>query len=115
MGKTSGTAAQLNGNDTAQKKAAGRLPKTVYEAELAKMQVELVKLQEWIKHQNLKVVVIFEGRDAAGTGGSIKRITQSLSPRVCRVVALPAPTERERTQCISSAMYSTCLRPGKWY
>lgn len=98
MGKTSGTAAQLNGNDKAQKKAAGRLPKTVYEAELAKMQVELVKLQEWIKHQNLKVVVIFEGRDAAGKGGSIKRITQSLSPRVCRVVALPAPTERERTQ-----------------
>ncbi len=69
-----------------------------YETELAKMQIELVKLQEWIKHKGLKVVVIFEGRDAAGKGGSIKRITQSLSPRVCRVVALPAPTERERTQ-----------------
>ncbi len=70
----------------------------IYEAELAKKQVELVKLQQWIKFKGLKVVVLFEGRDAAGKGGSIKRITQSLSPRVCRVVALPAPTERERTQ-----------------
>ncbi len=70
----------------------------VYEAELARLQVELVKLQEWIKHQGLRVVVIFEGRDAAGKGGVIKRITESLSPRICRVVALPAPTERERHQ-----------------
>ena len=62
------------------------------------MQIELVKLQEWIKHKGLKVVVLCEGRDAAGKGGSIKRITQSLSPRVCRVVALPAPTEREQSQ-----------------
>ncbi|MFQ5660343.1 MAG: polyphosphate kinase 2 [Gammaproteobacteria bacterium] len=70
----------------------------VYEAELAKLQIELVKLQEWIKHEGMKVVAIFEGRDAAGKGGCIKRITQSLNPRVCRVVALPAPTEREKTQ-----------------
>jgi polyphosphate kinase 2 len=70
----------------------------VYEKELARLQVELVKLQEWIKHKRLKVVVIFEGRDAAGKGGTIKRITQSLSPRICNVVALPAPTEREKTQ-----------------
>jgi polyphosphate kinase len=69
-----------------------------YEQALAKMQIELVKLQEWIKHQGLKVVVVFEGRDAAGKGGSIKRITECLSPRVARVVALPAPTERESTQ-----------------
>ena len=69
-----------------------------YEAELAKLQIELVKLQEWIKHAGLKVVVIFEGRDAAGKGGVIKRITQSLNPRVCRVVALGTPTERETTQ-----------------
>lgn len=69
-----------------------------YERALAKLQVELVKLQEWIKHENLKVVVIFEGRDAAGKGGAIKRITDGLSPRVARVVALPAPTERESTQ-----------------
>ena len=80
------------------KKKGRKLDKQTYEAELAKMQVELVKLQEWIKHEGLRVVVVFEGRDAAGKGGSIKRITQSLSPRVCRVVALPAPTEREKTQ-----------------
>ncbi len=70
----------------------------VYEKELFKLQLELVKLQEWIKQTNLKVVVIFEGRDAAGKGGVIKRITQHLNPRICRVVALPAPTEREKAQ-----------------
>ena len=69
-----------------------------YARELRKLQVELVKLQEWIKSQGFKVVVIFEGRDAAGKGGAIKRITECLNPRVCRVVALPAPTERERSQ-----------------
>ncbi len=62
------------------------------------MQLELVKMQEWVKERGLKVVVIFEGRDAAGKGGVIKRITQHLSPRICRVAALPAPTEREKTQ-----------------
>ena len=65
---------------------------------IARLQIELVKLQEWIKARGLKVVVVFEGRDAAGKGGVIKRITQSLSPRICRVVALPAPNEREQTQ-----------------
>jgi len=75
-----------------------RLPKKQYEAELARLQVELVKMHEWVKHAGLKVLVIFEGRDAAGKGGVIKRITECLSPRVCRVVALTAPTERERTQ-----------------
>jgi polyphosphate kinase 2 len=69
-----------------------------YGDELARLQVELTKWQEWIRHEGLKVVVIFEGRDAAGKGGVIKRITESLNPRVCRVVALPAPTEREKTQ-----------------
>ena len=69
-----------------------------YVAELEKLEVELVKLQGWIKHKGLKVVVIFEGRDAAGKGGVIKRITRRLSPRVARVVALPAPTEKEKTQ-----------------
>ncbi len=69
-----------------------------YLAELAMLQIELVKLQEWIRQEKLKVVVIFEGRDAAGKGGSIKRITETLNPRVARVVALPAPTEREKTQ-----------------
>ncbi len=69
-----------------------------YEKELRRLQVELVKLQEWIKHEHLKVVVLFEGRDAAGKGGAIKRITESLNPRICKVVALGTPTEREKTQ-----------------
>ena len=86
--------ASNGGND----KPAKKLKKKVYEKELEKLQIELVKLQEWVKHKGLKVVVIFEGRDAAGKGGVIKRITQSLNPRVCRVVALGIPTEREKTQ-----------------
>ena len=69
-----------------------------YLKELRRMQIELVKLEEWIKHEGLKVVAIFEGRDAAGKGGVIKRITECLNPRVCRVVALGVPTEREKTQ-----------------
>jgi polyphosphate kinase 2 len=69
-----------------------------YEHELNTLQIELVKLQEWIKLKGLKVVVIFEGRDAAGKGGTIKRIIQSLNPRICRVVALGTPTEREKSQ-----------------
>jgi polyphosphate kinase 2 len=69
-----------------------------YFRELFRLQGELVKLQDWVVHKNLKVVVLFEGRDAAGKGGAIKRITQRLNPRVCRVAALPAPNERERSQ-----------------
>jgi polyphosphate kinase 2 len=69
-----------------------------YDRELRRLQVELVKLQEWIRHEKLRVVVLFEGRDAAGKGGAIKRITESLNPRVCRVAALTTPTERETTQ-----------------
>jgi polyphosphate kinase 2 len=72
--------------------------KKVYEKELNILQIELVKLQEWIKHKRLKVVVIFEGRDAAGKGGTIKSIIQTLNPRICRVVALGTPTEREKSQ-----------------
>ncbi|MDG2881695.1 polyphosphate kinase 2, partial [Vibrio parahaemolyticus] len=64
-----------------------KLKKKEYEKELKNLQVELVKLQEWVKHKGLKVVVLFEGRDAAGKGGVIKRITEKLNPRVCRVVA----------------------------
>jgi len=74
------------------------ITKKSYERELVQLQLELIKLQEWIRFKELKVVVIFEGRDAAGKGGAIKRITESLNPRVCRVVALPSPTERERGQ-----------------
>ena len=70
----------------------------LYDKELAKLHVELVKLQEWVVHQGLKVCVVFEGRDGAGKGGTIKAITERVSPRVFRVVALPAPTEREKTQ-----------------
>ena len=72
--------------------------KIKYEQELAKLQVELVKLQEWIKQKGLRLVVIFEGRDAAGKGGAIKRITEPLNPRICRVVALGTPTDKEKTQ-----------------
>ncbi len=79
-------------------KRPDRIDDDTYRRELFRLQQELVKLQAWIKHQGLKVVVVFEGRDAAGKGGVIKRITQYLSPRVCRVAALPAPTERETTQ-----------------
>ena len=75
-----------------------KLPKKFYEQELFRLQVELVKLQEWVTRQGLNLVVVFEGRDAAGKGGVIKRIIQNLNPRVCRIVALPAPTEREKTQ-----------------
>jgi len=69
-----------------------------YERKLSELQIELVKLQKWIHVQGLKVVIVFEGRDAAGKGGAIKRITQSLNPRICRTVALAKPTERESTQ-----------------
>ena len=78
--------------------ASAKLDKKVYERELYRLQVELVKLQEWVKATGARIVIIFEGRDAAGKGGVIKRITQLVSPRVFRVVALPAPTDREKTQ-----------------
>src|SRR3954470_21870646 len=69
-----------------------------YDKELSRLHVELVKLQEWVKHKGLKICVIFEGRDGAGKGGTIKAITERVSPRVFRVVALPAPTAREKSQ-----------------
>jgi polyphosphate kinase 2 len=69
-----------------------------YDRELRRLQIELVKLQEWVRQEKLRVVVLFEGRDAAGKGGAIKRITESLNPRVCRVVALGTPTDREQSQ-----------------
>jgi polyphosphate kinase 2 len=78
--------------------ADGGLDRRTYFREFLRLQGELVKLQDWVQKNRLKVVVLFEGRDAAGKGGVIKRITQRLNPRVCTVVALPAPTERERTQ-----------------
>jgi polyphosphate kinase len=75
-----------------------KLTRATFEKELKKLHIELVKLQEWVKHTGAKIVILFEGRDAAGKGGVIKRITERVSPRVFRVVALPAPTEREKSQ-----------------
>ncbi|HEV8488463.1 MAG TPA: polyphosphate kinase 2 [Candidatus Limnocylindrales bacterium] len=75
-----------------------RMKRPAYEEELARLDIELARLQEWIRHAGLRVVVIFEGRDAAGKGGTIKTISASLNPRICRVVALGTPTEREKTQ-----------------
>ncbi|MFD4575484.1 polyphosphate kinase 2 [Streptomyces sp. NPDC058417] len=79
-------------------KKAARVPRKVYETELLRLQTELVKLQEWVRAEGVRLVVLFEGRDAAGKGGTIKRVSEHLNPRVARIVALPKPTERERTQ-----------------
>jgi len=89
--------AKLLGEDD-RESATNSLNRQIYFKELFRLQGELVKLQDWVVHKKLKIVVLFEGRDAAGKGGVIKRITQRLNPRVCRVAALPAPNERERTQ-----------------
>src|SRR6201981_182349 len=75
-----------------------RMKRKVYEKELAKLQVQLCHLQEWVKANKLRVIVLFEGRDAAGKGGTIKAITEKVSPRVFRVIALPAPSDREKSQ-----------------
>lgn len=83
-----------NGSSKKRKK----IKREAYERELERLQTELVELQEWIKHRGLKVIVIFEGRDTAGKGGTIKRITERLNPRIVRVVALGVPTEKEKTQ-----------------
>jgi polyphosphate kinase 2 len=80
------------GNET------GRISRQVYERELYRLQAELVKLQEWVKHEGARVVVLFEGRDAAGKGSAIKRVVEYLNPRITRIVALPTPTERQQTQ-----------------
>ena len=96
MAKTTVGELPASGADEAEPQR--RLSRKWYGKQLADLQVELVKLQKWIHERGLKVVVLFEGRDAAGKGGAIKRITQSLNPRICRVVALGTPTERERTQ-----------------
>jgi len=79
-------------------KAKKKKRKKFYLRELSRLHVELVKMQEWIRHEGRKLVILFEGRDAAGKGGVIKRITQPLNPRVCRVVALGTPTERQKGQ-----------------
>jgi polyphosphate kinase len=77
---------------------AKRLPRKIYETELQRLQAELVRLQEWVRQEGARLVVVFEGRDAAGKGSAIKRVTEYLNPRVAKIAALPAPTERDRTQ-----------------
>jgi polyphosphate kinase 2 len=89
------------------------LSRKLYDKELAKLHVELVKLQEWVLHQGLKVCVVFEGRDGAGKGGTIKAITERVSPRVFRVVALPAPTEREKSQMYAQRYMSHLPAAGE--
>lgn len=83
---------------SSESEGSSKLPKKFYEKELARLQVELVKMQYWVKHAGARIVIIFEGRDAAGKGGTIKRITDPLNPRGCRVVALGTPSDREKTE-----------------
>lgn len=85
-------------SDTSGVNTQPKIGRKEYEAEIFKLQVELVKLQEWVKAKNARIVILFEGRDAAGKGGVIKRIMERVSPRIFRVAALPAPTERQKTQ-----------------
>jgi polyphosphate kinase 2 len=85
-------------DDSPSEPEPAKFPRKVYEKELLRLQMELVRLQEWVRAEKARVVIVFEGRDAAGKGGVIKRFTEYLNPRVARIVALPAPTERQRTQ-----------------
>ena len=94
MGDSKRRKGDNNGGVATKEKLKGK----EYDAELARLHSELVKLQEWVKHKGLKVAIVFEGRDGAGKGGAIKAITERVSPRVFRVIALPAPTEREKSQ-----------------
>ena len=93
-----GTSKKKSAKSSESSKKTPKIPDEVYEAELFRLQTEFVKLQEWVRDTGARVAVIFEGRDAAGKGGTIKRITEYLSPRVARIAALPAPTDRERGQ-----------------
>jgi hypothetical protein len=85
-----------------------------YFRELLRLQGELVKLQDWVVHKKLKVVVLFEGRDSAGKGGVIKRVTQRLNPRVCRVAALPTPNDREKSCCSTAAGITAPVSKRSW-
>src|SRR5437879_7039999 len=91
----------------------GKLTRKEYERELARLHVEFVKLQQWVVHKGLKVCIVFEGRDGAGKGGTIKAMTERVSPRVFRVVALPAPTERERSQMYAQRYISHLPAAGE--
>jgi polyphosphate kinase len=96
--KKAGKAAPKKSANTDSAQPAGKLKSKDYDKELARLHAELVKLQEWVVHKGLKVCIVFEGRDGAGKGGTIKAITERVSPRVFRVVALPAPSDREKSQ-----------------
>ena len=96
MSKTSAAGTKADGKQATQQRPA-KMPRKIYEKELFRLQGELVKLQEWVRTEGARLVIVFEGRDAAGKGGAIKRVTEFLNPRVARIVALPKPTEREQT------------------
>ena len=95
-----------------QSAAKPKLKGKEYEAEIGKLHVELVKLQFWVKHTGARIIVLFEGRDAAGKGGVIKRITERVSPRVFRVVALPAPSERQEARIPRGPVTATSASAG---
>ena len=99
--------------DTVQADQGAKLDRKTYEKEIARLQVELAHLQAWVKHSGARIVVIFEGRDAAGKGGLIKRITERVSPRVFRVVALPAPSDREKSQIFMQRYISQLPAAGE--
>ena len=102
--------------DDFSKHSEGRPPKLdrkFYEKELALLQVELVKMQYWVKHVGYRMIMLFEGRDAAGKGGTIKRITEPLNPRGCNVVALGTPSDQQKSNGISSATWRISPPPGK--
>jgi len=101
------------GSKSRKKSKESKISNKVYEAELFRLQMELVSLQEWVKSTGARIVVIFEGRDAAGKGGTIKRITEYLSPRICRVAALPAPTDREKGQWYYQRYVAHLPAPGE--
>ena len=101
------------GSKSRKKSKESKISNKVYEAELFRLQTELVSLQEWVKSTGARIVVIFEGRDAAGKGGTIKRITEYLSPRICRVAALPAPTDREKGQWYYQRYVAHLPAPGE--
>ena len=87
----------------------GKLSSKIYDAELKKLHVELVKLQEWVVHTGQKIVILFEGRDTAGKGGTIKALTERVSPRIFRVIALPASSDGRKARCTFSVTCRTCL------
>ena len=90
-----------------QEKENKRMKRKEYEAEMRDLQAELCKLQDWVKYKGLRVIIVFEGRDAAGKGGTIRAITERVSPRVFRLVALPAPSDREKSQMYHPALHAT--------